>query len=897
MFHKAVLTIRHIRSSDPSRAVSSRAGNVTGRYPSRKMGHTVQFESHKVELCGIYEYEYDHNVLEYYDQPPPIKLDYLSTEGKRICHLYNPDFFVLRRDWAGYEEWKPEKELLRLEARNPNRYHRDEKGQWQSRAATDAAHVLGLSFRVRSSEEIDWTKQRNLRFLEDYLRLVPSDGAPVPFKDSEIAPIVERITRHQGITLAELLEGGASVDLLYTLVAFEKIWTDLSAASFAGEPDRVRLFTDSETGRAHGYLAKPTSSATPTLLTGAAVAAQIEVGTVVIWDERRWDIVNVGQTSVALRSAEGHTVEWPHEQFQQWVVQGRLSLVCNKGVPSHTARTEILEKASSTELGVANERQAIVLAVLAGESPAKFGVSERTVRVWKARFCEALTKYGNGYLGLIPKLSKSGRRGARLSAMTVEMMDKFIDERYETERQMGKFAAYSELVKEWEAVGAGVASYQKFMLRVAERPAYEHTRKRMGNKAAYVHEPVYWELEETTPRHGDRPFEIAHIDHTELDIELKAAFPSLGAVSLGRPWVTFMVDAYSRRLLAFYLTFDSPSYRSCMMVMRECVKKHSRLPSTIVVDGGKEFGSVYFETLLAYYNITKKVRPGAKPRFGGVCERLFGTTNTLFVHNLLGNTQITKNVRQITKAVDPKNLAVWDLPSFSDSLAAFTHDFYDRREHPALGTSPRDAFHAALAASGKREHTLIVYDETFRIFTLPTTNRGTAKVVPNQGCKIQNIYYWCEEFRDPHIERTQVAVRYDPFDVGSAWAYLKGRWIRCRSEHYTRFAGRTEKEIALASDLLRARAKGSSLRLNVTAKMLADCLGEVYAQEPLLLQRLKDSQLRDTYQPTAATSGTVPAVHDVVPFQTSAVYIDRAAQLAEPLASDVLDSAPLEEFW
>ena len=34
---------------------------------------------------------------------------------------------------------------------------------------------------------------------------------------------------------------------------------------------------------------------------------------------------------------------------------------------------------------------------------------------------------------------------------------------------------------------------------------------------------------------------------------------------LGKPWVTFMVDAYSRRLLAVYLTFDPPSYRSVMM--------------------------------------------------------------------------------------------------------------------------------------------------------------------------------------------------------------------------------------------------------------------------------------------------------------------------------------------
>ena len=62
----------------------------------------------------------------------------------------------------------------------------------------------------------------------------------------------------------------------------------------------------------------------------------------------------------------------------------------------------------------------------------------------------------------------------------------------------------------------------------------------------------------------------------------------------------------------------------------------------LVVDGGKEFHSIYFDTLLAKYKVTKAQRPGAKPKFGSVCERIFGTTNSEFIHNLLGNTQIMK---------------------------------------------------------------------------------------------------------------------------------------------------------------------------------------------------------------------------------------------------------------
>lgn len=68
--------ILQIRTSPPVRHVQNSRGNVCGRYPSRKMNSTVQFESHHNELCFIYEYEHDSDVLEYYDQPSKIKLTY-----------------------------------------------------------------------------------------------------------------------------------------------------------------------------------------------------------------------------------------------------------------------------------------------------------------------------------------------------------------------------------------------------------------------------------------------------------------------------------------------------------------------------------------------------------------------------------------------------------------------------------------------------------------------------------------------------------------------------------------------------------------------------------------------------------------------------------------------------
>src|SRR3954447_25910923 len=92
-----------IRSSPPTRRVRSAAGNVSVRYPSRKMGVTSQAESHRSELAGLYEYEHDPATLEFYDQPPPIKLVYQAANGRRVGVRHTPDYFVIRADAVGWD--------------------------------------------------------------------------------------------------------------------------------------------------------------------------------------------------------------------------------------------------------------------------------------------------------------------------------------------------------------------------------------------------------------------------------------------------------------------------------------------------------------------------------------------------------------------------------------------------------------------------------------------------------------------------------------------------------------------------------------------------------------------------------------------------------------------------
>jgi len=188
--------------------------------------------------------------------------------------------------------------------------------------------------------------------------------------------------------------------------------------------------------------------------------------------------------------------------------------------------------------------------------------------------------------GIAGEASEQGNRTSRLSEESRNLLVQFVESDYEDLRQKTKLASWAALKRRCDELGIVAPTYVTFCSAVRERPTFLQTLKRKGRRASYAHSSFYFELEPTTPRHGDRPFEIGHIDHTELDVEVVCSHTGR---PLGRPWLTVLIDAFSRRCLAFYLTFDEPSYRSCMMILRDCVRRHSRLPQTVVLDGGPEF--------------------------------------------------------------------------------------------------------------------------------------------------------------------------------------------------------------------------------------------------------------------------------------------------------------------
>src|SRR5947207_11995308 len=191
--------IGSIRSSRPIRRVSGRANNVTGRYPSPKMQCSIQFESERVEFWAIYGMERDGDVLEFYDQPSRIPLSYCAKSGRKTTQWHTPDFFVLRRASAGWEEWKPAQSLETLIDSMPARYQQTGTGQWCCPPGEVYAKQLGLSYRLRSSAEYHPLEIQNLKFLQDFWA---HEVLPNPELE---ALALAHVQAHPGIPVPDLL--------------------------------------------------------------------------------------------------------------------------------------------------------------------------------------------------------------------------------------------------------------------------------------------------------------------------------------------------------------------------------------------------------------------------------------------------------------------------------------------------------------------------------------------------------------------------------------------------------------------------------------------------------------------------------------------------------------------
>ncbi|WP_296651309.1 DDE-type integrase/transposase/recombinase [Paraburkholderia sp.] len=755
--------IRKARIAAPVRDVKSRGGNVITIVASRKMGCDIATESRHIEFPAAIDHEFDPDVLEYYPQPCELKLELFDPARQKVQEIrHTPDFLVIREGDITLEEWKSDQKLTGLAEKYPYRYSRDRNGLWHAPQIEKQILDLGIRYRIHTDATIPRCRVENLLYLADYFR---PEAEPCP--DGVITRLRSALEEHGALFFTELLEEpyDFTADQLNQAIADHRIVTALDQELLT-EPRKFRLYRDRHlrdfTLSHHRICRVPGVD---------RFAFTIAVGTRFEFEGEELTVEVPGEQTVVCNDPRGKTVRLEREWLVNAHESGQIKIVETPDTPClHLSRY------TTEQYREALRRQSIL-----DSQPANDILSKRTLQRWTTRQHVIRENGGHEILALVPRISARGNRTARLDQCQIDVMDRTINEHWRNSKAISYSACYRKLRDTCLEEDIKAPSYPTLITHIKAQETNRDVRTRFGKRMAYQQNTFVDTLHYDTKVHGSRPLQYVHIDHTQLDIELVS---SRNGSNLGKPWLSLAVDAWSRRIVGFYLTYDPPSYCSVMMVVRDMVRRHHRLPEFIVVDNGRDFMSEAFESFLMTMGTHLRFRPAGRPRHGAVLERMFGRLNLDYIHNLDGNTKVMKHVRMVSGSHLPKKLARWTLEPLYYGIQFWATEYYDQLPHPALDEAPRDAFRRGLQQSGARAHVHLQFNQDFLIATCPPADRkGTRQVDGQRGVKVHDLFYWHPEFASPLIAGRHLSVRYDPWDASSVYVRVNSEWLHaiCRT--------------------------------------------------------------------------------------------------------------------
>lgn len=854
------ITLNAIKFS-PVRKVSSKGGgNVPSIFQSHKMQREIRTESHRIEFFAGVGYELDPEVLEFYPQPCRLKFEVIDPDGEIHQIDHTPDFMVMRTDGIFLVEWKSESALQSLARKRPWRFKQTPDGTWYSPLIEQWLAQRGIRYLVCSDQQIPRQRMENLTFLEEYFHPAAED-CPI---DAALR-IQSALKEEPYLFLSELYEkANCRPDDAFKLMADGDLIGEIDSRPL-NDPRHFRVFRD-EAVRAFEYARRR-----PMEQAGEMGVVEIRSGARLRYDQQPYQVSLVGQQTVLLKSDTGDTVELDLKNIEALIANGHLK---SDGDGIINTRSQSLSNYSQDDLRIAVERRVTLDNIKA---------TNRTQRRHLRAVAMAKLAGTDELVALVPRTKNRGNRTPRLTQDQLDLIQRVINEEYLTHRAPTMVACFKELETLCAELDIPAPSYPTLCEHIKALPQVQADLARHGKRVAYQNKEFVPFLHTDTAIHGVRPFQLVHMDHTTLDIEL---ISMRTGKNLGRPTLSLATDAYTRRVLGIYLSFDKPSYRSNMMLLRDIVRRYGRLPYMIVVDNGKEFHSENFTLFARLYGIHIRYRPPANPRHGAVLERTFGTLNKAYIHNLAGNTKILRNVRQATGKFLPSRLAEWDLEHMYYGIQHWAFEYYDQEPHSALGMSPRDAFERGMAQSGERSHRIVRLTEDFLILTCPLADRTGTRVVDRQrGIKLhERFYYWCPEMTSAQVVGKKVPVRIDPWNAATVYVQINKKWVPAVCRTLASMTRMTGEELEALTDEYTARfpkQKHNELSLQRLVEFRRTFSPEGVKQ--LVWEQQEEN--RNLYEGL----GLAAIASDPAPLpdgRTKALHMPSAAAPAEPVSQD-----------
>lgn len=231
--------VNKIMASEPNRRVraSSVVGNKTIRYPSKKMGFTIQAES-ELEFCGLLTHEHSNNVVKFFDQPLAIDLTYQSGP-RRVRQPTTLDYFVISNSFIGYEEWKPTHILEKIAKKRPDHICLDpHTNRFTSPAVTRALSDTGLGFRICTEKDVNPVLVSNIDFLQGYFKSEP-DGT----YRAKIEKISRILSNENLIFLKEIGSLKIDIDFIYFAIARNDLYFPMNDL-YIDDHESAMVFTN-----------------------------------------------------------------------------------------------------------------------------------------------------------------------------------------------------------------------------------------------------------------------------------------------------------------------------------------------------------------------------------------------------------------------------------------------------------------------------------------------------------------------------------------------------------------------------------------------------------------------------------------------------------------------------
>ena len=740
-----------------TRNVSDGVSNVTGFIPVPTIGVSVPFESRTIEAVCLLQLAMDEDVVQIIGQPSPIKLQWVKRDGKKRTVWHTPDYLVVYKDRVALTECKPLEKLEDETKKAPDRFKKSPNGEWISPAAIRATSELGICYEVFTPVREDHTFTRNVDFLWDYLWR-PLD----PLALANVQRVVEYLNQYKVENLARLIREIGDVDAVNAAIAHHKV----------GFSWRHDLLTSPET--ASVYLddvhRKALARSNIHQLTPSVESEHIKEGTTVRWLGDEWHILSTHNAEFTLVNSQHRVATLSERDIWHFVSKNEIVIEPSRDNEKENEAQKMLKETSPTALehalGKFDRLQKWQKGLVST-------LPDRTARDWLKKTEDARIRWGIPVLGLIARHKDKGNHTSMVDEVSKRLAIESIETDFTNPIARSGVTAYNLYKGRCSDECVAPVSYTTYMTYLRRADQDRQNRYRRGKRYAYQNQGPISQGLSSLPPNGDRAWEVAHIDHTPLDVELVSAITK---ENLGQPWLTLMVDGWSRSILASHITFLSPSRISLMMVIRDCVRRWERLPNKLIVDRGPEFQSTYFDKLLSGFNISKLLRPTAEPRFGSVGERVFGTANTNLIHQLSGNTENRVQRRGLSSSHDPSKFAVWTPDEFAKLFDKWAYEVYPTTKHRGIGETPRDRMERSQTQSGCREIARIPYTKNFLFATLPETPHGNTRKVHRGIVSIDKLEY---RGLDESINRYNGQIGYtrlSPDDPSRAWIFLDEKW-------------------------------------------------------------------------------------------------------------------------